>query len=66
MTCRVRPKGLDMLLLPLAKGRMAPYLKNPSVLIRLKKGNRQNGKSVGSMGPANCVWRDQLIDMFSS
>ncbi len=27
---------------------------------------KQNGKSVKSMGPANCVWRDQLIGMFSS
>ncbi len=26
----------------------------------MERGNRQNGKSVKSMGPANCVWRDQL------
>ncbi len=31
------------------------------VVCLLKKGNRQNGKSVKGMGPANRVWRDQPI-----
>ncbi len=31
-----------------------------------KNRNRQNGETVKGVGPANCVWRDQPIGMFSS
>ncbi len=46
MTCRVRFKGLDMLLLPLTKGRIAPYL-----------GYRRIKISIGlEVSPKNLDW----------